>query len=392
MTALTDYNRGKLIAKLVLNVDARYYMRRPFGQVLRLGTSIVLLAIFNLQVLSDEFTVVASIKPVHSIVSAIMAGVGEPHLVMKGSASPHTFNLRPSDARALDKADVVFQIGPMMEASLADIMWTLAARAKIVSLSHASDLVRLSFREGGAFELHEHAHHGDGDHPPISVQTNESENVAPDGHSHAADLGYIRDQSEPIDVLNDDLKHTKSASLLENDVDESFDMHIWLDPKNSGVMARVIASVLIEQDHANSASYSSNLEKFLTQMEVLETELDTELAGLEDRSFIVFHDAYRYFEDRFNLTAVGSAQVIPGVTPGVRRILELQQRIKDLDVVCVFSEPQFDSKLVNTIVEGSDVRIGELDPLGARLDDGPSLYPKVLRNMSSSFKDCLQPS
>jgi zinc transport system substrate-binding protein len=271
---------------------------------------------------------------------------------MKGTASPHTFNLRPSDARALDSSDVVFQVGEAMEASLADIMWTLAAHAEIVSLSHATKLVRLSYREGGLFDPHDHDHG--------------------DEHDEHGD--------ESI-----------SSKLLLEEVDETFDMHIWLDPQNGRVIAEVVASVLAKHDPNNANTYASNLETFFADMDVLEHDLGEELKALDDRAFIAFHDAYRYFEDRFDLLAVASAVVVPGRSAGARRILELRQRIDELNVVCVFSEPQFDEQLVETIVEGTEVKVGVLDPLGASLEDGKTLYPTLLRSMGDSFRECLKP-
>ena len=325
---------------------------------------------------NDELVVVASIKPVHSIVSAIMEGVGEPHLIMKGTTSPHTFNLRPSDARALDRSDVVFQIGQAMETSLADIMWTLATRAEIVSLSHATKLVKLSYREGGVFEPHDHDHSRhptDGSSVPVDLSDS----------SHDADHGH-----DGEDVHEDESMHDR---LLEDDVDESFDMHIWLDPENGRVIAEVVASVLSNHDAENSRVYAINLNKFRARMDVLETELQRELEALNDRPFIAFHDAYRYFEDRFDLMAVGSAVVVPGRSAGARRIHELRRKINELNVVCVFSEPQFDEQLILTIIEDTNAKVGVLDPLGSSLEDGETLYPALLRDMGDSFRDCLKP-
>ena len=346
-------------------------------------TSVILGIVFSLSaghaaLADDELIVVASIKPIHSIVSAIMEGVGEPHLIMKGTASPHTFNLRPSDARALDRSDVVFQVGQAMEASLADIMWTLAERAEIVSLSHAAKLVKLSYRDGGIFDPHDHGHNSVDDHETDALS-----------HSNRGEIDHgdrLVDHGQANQRDND-----RPANLLVDDVDESFDMHIWLDPENGRVIAEVVASVLAQNDPRHRSVYESNLRKFLADMDVLETELQEELVALNDRPFIAFHDAYRYFEDRFNLLAVGSAVVVPGRSAGARRIQELRQRINELNVMCVFSEPQFDEQLILTIVEGTEAKVGVLDPLGAALEDGRILYPTLLRNMGDSFRNCLNP-
>ena len=280
--------------------------------------------------------VVASIKPVHSLVSAVMAGVGEPYLIIRGASSPHTFTLRPSDAAALEEADIIFLIGDTMETALAGLVDRLAGQALVVALADAPGLVRRLFREGGEFEAdHEHDD-GDEDHGP-------------------------------------------------------FDMHLWLDPINGGVMAGVIASILADADPANAAAYEANAEALRQRLDALTEELAAYLVPARGMPFIVFHDGYRYFEDRFGLTAVGSVVVSPGRPPGVRRISELRNKVRALGVTCVFDEPQFDRRLVQTVIEGSEVRAGTVDPLGAAIEDGPDLYITLLRNMAASFKACLVP-
>ncbi len=307
-------------------------------------------------VAENGLRVVASIKPVHSLVSAVMAGVGEPYLIIQGASSPHTFTLRPSDAAALEGADIIFLIGDTMETALAGLVDALAGHARVVeletalagpvagfdgqtlvvALADAPGLVRRLFREGGEFEAdHEHDD-GDEDHGP-------------------------------------------------------FDMHLWLDPINGGVMAGVIASILAEADPANAAAYEANAEVLLRRLDALTKELAAYLAPARGVPFIVFHDGYRYFEDRFGLTAVGSVVVSPGRPPGVRRISELRDKVRALGVACVFDEPQFDRRLVQTVIEGSEVRAGTVDPLGAAIEDGPGLYVTLLRDMAASFRACLAP-
>ena len=286
-----------------------------------------------------EVKVVASIKPVHSLVGAVMAGVGEPHLLMRGRASPHTFTLRPSDAAALAGADVVFLIDEMMETTLAASIGSLAGKSRVVALADAEGLIRKKLRKGGAFDADlDHDHDRDR------------------GHGHAA-----------------------------------FDMHIWLDPANAWTMARTIADTLAQADPANAARYRANARALLPRLDAVTAEISAELAPARGRPFIVFHDGYRYFEDRFGLNAVGSAVVSPERSPGVKRLRELRARVRELGVVCVFDEPQFDRRIVEVIVEGSEVRSGTVDPLGADIDDGPELYFTLLRNMGKAFRTCLSP-
>ncbi|MDE0392614.1 MAG: zinc ABC transporter substrate-binding protein [Rhodospirillales bacterium] len=305
----------------------------------------------------DKLRVVASIKPVHSLVSAVMAGVGEPHLIVRGHSSPHTFTMRPSDAEALEDAHIVFMIGDTMETTLAGPVDALAGDARVVRLVHAPGLVRRPIREGGTFEEHDHDSHGD------------------DGMDHHDD----HDHDDHDDRADDTDDHAP------------FDMHVWLDPINGWSMARAIAGALAEIDPANAATYKANIDALLYRLDRLTGEIAQEVAPVRGVPFIVFHDGYRYFEDRFGLAATGSVVVSPDRAPGVRRISEIRDKVRELEVVCVFDEPQFDERLVRTVIEGSDVRSGTVDPLGVAIEDGPELYFTMLRNMATAFKDCLAP-
>lgn len=290
---------------------------------------------------SADIRVVASIKPVHSLVSAVMAGTGEPRLLMRGRASPHTFTLRPSDAAALAEADVVFLIDELMETSLARSVEALAGKARVVALADAKGLVRRSLREGGAFE---------------------------DDPDHDRDDGHDRDHDHG-----------------------TFDMHVWLDPVNGRAMARAIARALSQADPANAASYDANARALVPRLDALTGQISAELAPVRGKPFVVFHDGYRYFEDRFGLKAVGSVVVSPERSPGAKRLRRLRAKMRELDVACVFAEPQFNMRIVDVVLEGSRMRSGVVDPLGADIEDGPELYFTLLRNMAAAFKGCLAP-
>ena len=311
----------------------------------RSGLALAAAALFNCVIAGPAAAdaavrVVASIKPVHSLVSAVMAGVGEPHLIIRGAVSPHTFSMRPSDAAVLENARVIFLIGESLETSLARPIDTLAGNARVIALSEAQGLVRRPLREGGAFEAHGHG--TDDDH---------------DAHRRGA-----------------------------------FDMHIWLDPVNAGVMARTIAGVLSEADPANAGTYAANAQALLPRLEELTAQIAAEVAPVRGKPFIVFHDGYRYFEDRFGLTAAGSSVVSPDRSPGVRRISELRDKMRELGVTCVFAEPQFEPRLIDVIIEGTAARTGTVDPLGATIESGPELYFTLIHNMAASFKSCLTPA
>ena len=298
---------------------------------------------------AEELDVVATIKPVHSLVSAVMSGVGEPHLIIRGTTSPHSFTMRPSDARRLENADLVFLIGEAVETSVSQAVDALAAGAQVVVLAGADGIVQRSLREGGSFEWsHEHAHHDAG---------------------HGA-----RDDEDP-----------ETAP----DAEQAFDMHVWLDPMNAWAMVQAIADALAAADSGNAAAYTANAARLEQRLRELTTEIASAVAPVRDRGFLVFHDAYQHFEDRFGLVAAGSAVVAADRSPGVRRIRELRQKVQDLDVTCVMTEPQFDPRLVHVIVQGADAKVGSVDPLGSAIKSGPEHYFTLLRDMATSFKGCL---
>ena len=308
----------------------------------------------------DGLQVVASIKPVHSLVSTVMAGVGEPHLVIRGNASPHTFTMRPSDATALEDADVIFMIGDMMETGLVGPVEALAGHARVVNLFDTPGLVRWPLREGGAFEEHDHA-----------------------GHDP-------QEQDDHRDDDHDDV-HADDHGDHQDDEGGPFDMHVWLDPINGRTMARRIAGVLAEADPANADAYDANADALVQRLDRLSEEIAAQTAPARGVPFIVFHDGYRSFEERFGLTAAGSVVVSPQRPPGARRIAELRDKVQALGVACIFDEPQFDKRRVQAVIEGSDARSGTVDPLGTGIEDGPALYETLLRNMATSFTTCLAP-
>lgn len=303
--------------------------------------------------------VVASIKPVHSLVAAVMEGVGEPALLVKGGGSPHTYALRTSEAGALERASLVFWIGEDMEVFLRGPLETLAADATIVELAEARDLVRLDFREGGPFEAHDHGdgheHDGGGHH----------EHDDDHGHAHQDGDGHGHDHAHGVD------------------------MHFWLDPMNARAFVHEIEEALVEADPENAEAYSTNAARLNERLNALMAETAKAVEPVKDRRFVVFHDAYQYFEKRFGIEASGSITVSPEALPGAARLAELKARIAELGVACVFAEPQFEPRLISVVTEGTDARSGVLDPLGADLTDGPDLYFELIRNLTTSLTECL---
>ena len=308
-------------------------------------------------VATADVKVVASIKPVHSLVASVMQGVSEPSLLVKGAGSPHTYSLKPSQAKELQAADIVFWMSHDLEAFLENSIESIAKNAKAVSLMDSHGLMKLNFREGGAFEAHDHGHddHGDDKHDDH-------------GHDKHDDHG---------DDKHDDHGH------------DEVDPHVWLDPQNAKSLVHEIEEHLAEIDPSNAAKYEANAKAVMKKLDALTKEIEADLKPIRERGYVVFHDAYQYFEKRFGVSAVGSITVSPEVLPGAERVSELRDKVKSLNASCVFSEPQFEPKLVKTITENTDAGTGVLDPLGTNIKDGPELYFRLIRNMAKSLKDCL---
>ncbi|WP_067222561.1 zinc ABC transporter substrate-binding protein [Stappia indica] len=323
--------------------------------------------------------VVASIKPVHSLVASVMQGIGEPQLIIEGAGSPHTYSLRPSQARALQEADLIFWIGHELEAFLEKPVETIGTGAKSVELIDAHGLVKLPFREGGAFEAHDHGDHG-GEHGGEHGHADHDEDKHDDhaGHDHGEKHGHD-EKHEAAEAHGHDHGHAHGA----------FDAHIWLDPENAKAMVNEIAEALSEADPDHTAAYEANAAKTVERIETMRADIDARLTPLRGKGFIVFHDGYQYFEKRFDVTASGSITVSPEVMPGAERVAEIKARIGELGATCVFAEPQFEPKLIQVVTEGTAARSGVLDPLGAELADGPDLYFGLIDGLASSMEQCL---
>ena len=338
--------------------------------------------------------VVTSIKPVHSLVSSVMKGVGEPHLIMQGAASPHAFSLRPSDATMLKDARIVFLIDKSMETSLINPVNTLASSARVVVLSKAKGVVHRNIREGGAFEAHsheaeqDHEHHEDDEHSDAHEAEHDHMHHEDDEHSDAH-------EAEHDHMHHEDDEHPGEHEATHRDENHvamefgAYNMHIWLDPVNAAAMARMMAVVLAEEDPANASVYATNTERLLHRLDELIPVIAGQVAPVRDKPFIVLHDAYVHFENRFGLSAAGSVIVGSEHSPGVQRIKVLRDKVRELGATCVFAEPQFNSRLVEVIVEGTPAQVGILDPLGAALESGPEAYFTLLNNLAASFRECL---
>lgn len=346
--------------------------------------------------------VLTSIKPIHSLVSGVMSGVGEAELLLDGASSPHTYSLKPSQARSLQEADVIFWVSDELEVFLEKPLETLGQNARIVALEDVPGLTKLAFREGGAFDAHEdhgahegHAAHEDhedheehADHEDHENHEDHEKHAAHDDHKeHAAHEEHKEHEAQNEQhEHHDDKEEGHHAEAHEH---AESDPHIWLDPVNAGLLVSHIASVLSDKDSANAAKYNANAAAMQEQLTLLASDVDALLKPVADRPFVVFHDAYHYFEDRFGLQAAGSLTISPETMPGAARLAEIKQKLNDVEAACIFSEPQFQSRIVDVAREGTNAKAGLLDPLGVDLEKGPDLYDQLIREMANSFHDCL---
>ena len=260
--------------------------------------------------------------------------------------------MKPSNARTLQDAKVVFWVGPGLEAFLQKPLESLGSDASIAELDDAPGLTKLKFREGGAFEPHD-----DGDEAEAHDHDH-AESVGHDDHGHDHDHG-------------------------------EFDTHLWLDPANAKAMAAEITTTLVAADPANALTYQANAKTLDDKLDALDKELAATVAPVKDKPFIVFHDAYQYFEHRYGIKVAGSITVSPETIPGAERVSEIHKKVAELGATCVFAEPQFEPRLVDVVIEGTKAKSGVLDPEAATLEAGPDLYFTLMRGIAASMKDCL---
>ena len=306
-----------------------------------LGTAICGLWLSGI-VSADVPQVTTDIPVTHSLVTQVMAGIGTPDLIVNRGASPHDYSLRPSNAASLEAADLVFWISSELTPWLEGALKTLAADAKVIELMDTKASTVLPFRDGATFETHSHRHKHDED-------------------------GHDEDEHATVNI----------------------DPHGWLDPDNGKTWLDVIATELSKIDPENTDIYFDNVSQGKTDIDAVISEIDATLATFRGTNFIVYHDAYQYFERRFDVLAAGSISMGDVSDPSPARIAEIRQTVEELDMTCVFSEPQFNPELIATVVDGTKARARVIDPLGTRLALGADFYLNLLRNIAQTMASCL---
>ena len=313
-----------------------------------------------------DIKVVTSIKPIHSLASYLMDGVGKPDLIVDGYASPHGFAMKPSHAKMLQNADLIFWVGEDLESFLEKPLNSIAKKAEKIELMEIKGLNKLEFRERNIFE--EHEDHGHDEHKEHGHKE--------DKHDDHKEHDEHKEHGHKEDKHDDHQGHAHGEH----------DPHIWLDPMNAKVILSEMAEHLIENDQKNEAKYKENLKKAHKDLDKLTKKVKSELN--KDFKSIVFHDAYQYFEKRFDVNILGAFTVNPDVMPGAEQLAEIREVIEHDKVSCIFSEPQFNPDIIKAVAKDTNVATGVIDPLGATLDPGKDLYFDLIGNMSKSFKGC----
>ena len=314
-----------------------------FPALMLVGTLLVMPA-------AAQLRVVATVKPVHSLVTAVADGTATTYLVVKGAASPHSYALKPSDAAALQHAEIIFRISDRFETFLNTAIAQVRKKALVIDLIRAKGLKTLPARSGARWAATHH--HG-----------SEAGHGRENGHGHGSDR---REHAQPLD------------------------QHIWLSPRNAEAIVRTIETTLASRMPSRRADLKRNADSVIARIHQLAADIQTELAPARGRPYLVYHDAFQYFERAFDLPAHGSIALGDARSPGAKRVRDLRKSITADKIVCVFTEPQFVPRLAEAIIAGTTARIATLDPVGARLAPGPDAYFELMRSTAKSLAGCLK--
>ena len=399
----------KLGPKLGLKLGPNLGLTRRWPLGLTLGLTLGLISGLSGAAARAEVPRVATdIAPVHALTAQVMAGLGQPDLIVEAGGSPHGYALRPSQARALQSADLVIWIGPELTPWLEKPLSSLAGQARVLALLPAEATARLAYRDTeeaaeqgeGDRDAHAHGHdqgqdrsheesHGDGHadgHEDGHAEGHEDGHA--DGHADGHEDGHGEGHAEHAGHAGRDDENHGDGLDHGHDHEGGTDPHAWLDPENARRWLDLIADELARIDPENAATYRANAARAEAELAALQAEIAAQMAPLSEMRFLVFHDAYQYFERRFGLQLAGTVARGDAAAPGPARLARLRDRLATERIACAFSEPQLSDSLLTPVIEGQGIPVLLLDPLGANLDPGPGLYAGLLRAMAGSFAAC----
>ena len=319
-----------------------------------------LLTAFPLATLAEVPRVAVDIPPVYSLVATVMGDVGTPELFIQPGASPHGYSLRPSEASALDSADLVIWVSDSLTPWLEGPVENLAGDAHHLELIDLPGITTLAYREEATFTLDEgqaHEHEHDHEHPHAKSHDHHDHQDHQDHHGH---------------------HHSHTGT----------NPHAWLSPSNARQWLTAIADQLSDLDPDNAATYRDNAAQGQDALIALEQQLQERLAHSADTRFIVFHDAYQYFEEAFNVQAAGAISIGDASAPSPARIEALQTLVNEENIQCVFSEPQFNPQMVNNVFGDTSAYLGVMDPLGVDLTLDAGLYAALLEQLAGEITRC----
>ncbi len=330
-------------------------MRMYHSVITKVSALVVVMGLATVTTVSADNSpkVVVSILPIHSLVQSVMEGVGEVGLLMDQGASPHGYSLRPSQVRALNKADLVVWVGEGLETFLEKPLSQKSQDTKVLELMDLEGVSLLENRTAGTW----------------GENTEDHEEVGHADHADHADHGDAESQHD----------HDHG----------NFDPHIWLSIENSQTIVKKVGDELAKIDPDNAKVYQKNVELTLASLGVLKQDITAQLKLVKHKPYLVFHDAYQYFEQEFSLNGIGAVTIDPDRKPGAKRLTELREHIKTSGAVCIFSEPQFKPAIINVLSEGLQIKKGELDPVGSTFEKGKDVYIELMSGLSQSIAECL---
>ena len=349
--------------------------------------SFIICSSFNLFA-SETTGVVTTIQPINSLVSAVIGNTGKTISLIPTEVSPHEYKLKPSDTKKLQNANIIFFVSDHLETSVTKVFENLPKNIKTINLMEDTGIKHLAIRDNEAWERHDH-HDGHEDH---NNHDHDKHAKKHDDHDHDKHEKKHDDHDHnKHEKKHDDHDHDKHAKKHDDhdDHEKEDDVHIWLSPDNAVKIIKKINKELNLFFPENAKTYDQNANQMIKKINQLKIELKNELSGIKDKPYVVFHDAYQYFETSFGLNAVGSVALEGDVASSPKQISFIKDKIVKLKASCVFQEPQFDSKLVKIVVEGTNAQIGTLDPFGVNIKSGENFYLQLLKNMAKSLKDCL---
>ncbi len=348
---------------------------------------------------ADTPSVATDIVALGGLVASVMGDLGTPTVIVPADVSPHDFAMRPSQARALSNAELIFWMGESLMPVFGRSINSLATEAHVIDMNDIEGTLLLGPRDNalvevedhhdhGAHEEHdehdheEHAEHDDHDHD----EHDHEEHAEHDDHDH--DEHDHEEHAEHDDHGHDEHDHEEHAEHDDHHDHSGADAHTWLYPENAKLWLDVIEEELAEHDPENAAIYAANADAAAAAIDAAVNEAETLLADSHDKGVVTFHDAYRYFETAFNIKSYGAIADGHAAPPSPSHMAELRDIVAAEGVKCIFAEPQFDPRLVETVAEGTDLSAAVLDPHGAHLTPGADFYPSLIVDLAGAISSC----